>query len=1702
MGRTRVERAIALLKKEIESAKVGKKRILNYVEKIKNKCLDKEITYYEYEHFIHKKYDGKTIQQWLDYYDKIIHANEKKIGREIQKTIIQRVLLICSLVSLLLFSLFFMKPLYSFGKEFATTITGFAIADNETISQLPELQPELQNESPEFSEDKPEAPQYTSPSQEEPLPSSEELLEIPQIIPGEEETIEENISEIEEEKIKKEINISTKQYKAVINQPVKWIKTIKLNNLTQAENLTIELPKEAENISIKTGEEAREVINVFRLETEQVGSGITGAVISDVSPSTPLKAINFFLQFLKQLFKKLTITGKVIEVTDADNIVVETEENKIISLEPIITETQATEIVVEYYTEGPTAIEEETATGKTVFISSVEELNYTDILAYTYIPELFDNEQKNNIKIFWREENIFIDFNAEDTDENGKIDYLEWNIPHLSGQTFDIIFISKAEHLDENKKFIKNIYEQVKDLDGNWSETIPDRHYVRATFEKNLTNKNDITLFPRIISGNPRIEVYEFNSSEKIAEFTDIISNEYNKVLLTNLGQGQCYDNETEILTENGWKLFNELSNEKVATLNQKTGDIEWQIPLEKQEFNNTNGELYLIILEDGSELRVNEKHKVYVSSEISNLSSYKTINLPSNSSVLVFDLSNLENDSVNTSTGLSCGTLNQTTENIFSLVNLSESVKSSSLLINTLSSDLENSANFPLDKPFGFETTSTPSCLRNFSNLLSTFSSSRNLTIEWNTELDIISAPHEISCILQGCFNMLISQGREGFKDFIDRDISLEHFQNLPNHNSCSYESRLSVTNFSVCNNILINFDSHKNVNEQEVFKDFQLMLITDAYSVLHDGAELYFLDSNNKPVKIKSIAKVAYNDKIYGVDVENDIVLVRRKNSTPVWSGNSEGYSQDSFDLRIVDGSIEFDHIVDPVTTPAVIFVDPSPANATSNGNFSVSFNVSIEIGNLSDVRWNWNGTNFTLYNQSLVLYFNFDNRTSLGENDTYIADVSRGGNNGTAVGNPKVNVSGKYDKAITFDGINDGITILDKNNLDLNNLTISVWVSLAQNPSVTGIQQSIISKYSNSSGGGTYFMRISEVSDSFEAGIFKSITGEQSVSDPINLTNNFSSWNHFILTYNNTQLVLYRNGVRITSNNVTDILDVSADNLFIGNSDGGGNGFFNGSIDEIRIYNVTFNDSEAYYLYASNLYKFNETQWYLLLNQSLNASTRLINGSYTYYAWAKDVNGNENRTEMRFINISSAGNSAPEIRYVDNATMTNVAGGLSAGPLNTSIIINFSAYDADGANNLNNLSARINFTRGGESVRQNASCTPITTASNYINYSCNITMMWFDAAGAWNIAAYINDTSGSAVVNISMNFSVGETVGFQAGSLTWAALGVGTTNRTSAINLTLNNTGNKAIPVNATEINASNLDGETNSALSIFAANISASWDATGLSSCIGTGSNETKATNLSATQTDNWVNITMANLTRGNYFTNDGNTGQEIYYFCIKTVGAELTSQSYSTLNEGQWIIRILLVGIAFRRRKKKKLTDSKIKDVLQQTFESLQKKYSLTAKEITAMAIKQLQENYNISEKEVTAILEEKELVIPITIFSKRLGALESLVKYLKENMNMSYHEIAQKLGRDDRTIWTAYKKAVKKHKEKIAAKETPILLPIELFNTSLTVLESAIIFLKEKGMKFSEVAGLLQRDQRNIWTIYTRAKKKLSDKNN
>ncbi len=53
--------------------------------------------------------------------------------------------------------------------------------------------------------------------------------------------------------------------------------------------------------------------------------------------------------------------------------------------------------------------------------------------------------------------------------------------------------------------------------------------------------------------------------------------------------------------------------------------------------------------------------------------------------------------------------------------------------------------------------------------------------------------------------------------------------------------------------------------------------------------------------------------------------------------------------------------------------------------------------------------------------------------------------------------------------------------------------------------------------------------------------------------------------------------------------------------------------------------------------------------------------------------------------------------------------------------------------------------------------------------------------------------------------------------------------------------------------------------------------------------------------------------------------------------------------------------------------------------------------------------------------------------IPSFIFRDRsLAALEAIVVYLKDTQNMSYADIAQLLNRDQRTIWTTYDRARKK----------------------------------------------------------------------
>ena len=118
--------------------------------------------------------------------------------------------------------------------------------------------------------------------------------------------------------------------------------------------------------------------------------------------------------------------------------------------------------------------------------------------------------------------------------------------------------------------------------------------------------------------------------------------------------------------------------------------------------------------------------------------------------------------------------------------------------------------------------------------------------------------------------------------------------------------------------------------------------------------------------------------------------------------------------------------------------------------------------------------------------------------------------------------------------------------------------------------------------------------------------------------------------------------------------------------------------------------------------------------------------------------------------------------------------------------------------------------------------------------------------------------------------------------------------------------------------------------------------------------------------------------------------------------------------------------------------------------------------------------------------------------IPLNIFAnKDLGILESLTKYLKENLELSNNEIADLLSRDNRTIWGAYSKAVKKFPKPVVPNFS-FTVPLTIFkDRSKGTLESLSVYLKDEcKLTFAKIGERLGRDQRTIWTVYTRAKKK------
>ena len=180
----------------------------------------------------------------------------------------------------------------------------------------------------------------------------------------------------------------------------------------------------------------------------------------------------------------------------------------------------------------------------------------------------------------------------------------------------------------------------------------------------------------------------------------------------------------------------------------------------------------------------------------------------------------------------------------------------------------------------------------------------------------------------------------------------------------------------------------------------------------------------------------------------------------------------------------------------------------------------------------------------------------------NGATVNDASGFANVGTITGATRTTQSRFGSGALVFNGSSDWVTVPDSASLDLTTaMTLEAWVFPTVTP--TG-WRAILSK--ERPGDLAYFLHAGNGNNRPAGGGVMGNT-ERILSGPAALTLN--AWTHLAVTYNGTTLILYVNGAQAATQAVTGTI-VLSNNAFRIGGDAPFGEFFQGRIDEVRVYN----------------------------------------------------------------------------------------------------------------------------------------------------------------------------------------------------------------------------------------------------------------------------------------------------------------------------------------------------------------------------------------------------------------------------------------------------------------------------------------------------------------------------------------------------
>jgi fibronectin type 3 domain-containing protein len=199
--------------------------------------------------------------------------------------------------------------------------------------------------------------------------------------------------------------------------------------------------------------------------------------------------------------------------------------------------------------------------------------------------------------------------------------------------------------------------------------------------------------------------------------------------------------------------------------------------------------------------------------------------------------------------------------------------------------------------------------------------------------------------------------------------------------------------------------------------------------------------------------------------------------------------------------------------------------------------------------------------LASSGLVAAYGFDEGSGSG-----VTDASGNGNNGTTASTTWAS-SGKYGKALQFNGTSSLVTIADAASLHLSSgMTLEAWV----NPSTVNANwRDVIYKGNDN----FYLSATSTNSSRPDAGMIAGGTYADAFG-PAKLPAN--TWSYLTETYDGSTLRLYVNGTQVASTAHTGSIATSTNPLQIGGDSIYGQ-HFAGLIDEVRVYNTALTASQ---------------------------------------------------------------------------------------------------------------------------------------------------------------------------------------------------------------------------------------------------------------------------------------------------------------------------------------------------------------------------------------------------------------------------------------------------------------------------------------------------------------------------------------------